>query len=200
MSHRIALRFLTKIDAKKCMTSEEYEDVCYCIECLLINFFKIIQIYLVALTLNTVWETFIMNISYSLLRVQARGWHALSSLHCSLTSLGTFVGIPLIVNFFHLYKFSEASFLLVPFILVFTFLYAPSDTEKNPMISVSERRKKHIYALATATSVILTAFFQTNLLIRLLLLLGMAIECVVVSPQFYKLMKRKYNNYEKYKE
>ena len=71
MTHTFTFFLLNKIQAKKYMTEDEYENVAYSLEIFLINIFKTVQVYVIAYLLGVLFETFIMNLPYVLLR-----WHA----------------------------------------------------------------------------------------------------------------------------
>lgn len=198
MTHNFTLFLLNKIHARSHMSEDEYENVAYSLELLFINIFKSIQVYVVAFLLGVIFETFVMNLAYVLLRWQAGGWHAKSSLNCSLFGLLSFVGIPLIFQHTGFILNSNWSLILALFVLFNTVLYAPADTEKNPLVSVSERKKKKILATCTAFALVIIAMFFVKNDIRTLLLTGLFVEIIMIHPLFYKINKRSYKNYEKY--
>lgn len=200
MTHALTLYCLKKIRAQDYMSEIEYENVCYFLEVLFINLFKSIQIYAVAWLLGTLLETFVMNCAYVLLRIHAGGWHAKSSVNCSLFGIAIFIGIPLMLQNTH-YVFSNwFAIALSIIILVSIWRYAPADTEKNPLVSVSERKRKHCRALVTVLMIAIISFLKQDEMVQTLLLCGLFIETIMISPLFYQLTKRSYKNYEKYVE
>ncbi|WP_251868205.1 accessory gene regulator AgrB [Enterococcus malodoratus] len=198
MTHNFTLFLLNKVSAQNYMSESEYENVVYSLEILLINIFKSIQIYSVALILGVLFETFIMNLAYALLRIHAGGWHAKSSINCSLFGLVVFVGIPLIFQKFEFALNFYWLLLLSGIILAFVALYAPADTEKNPLVSVSERKRKKILSLLSALVISVFSLFFAGPQIATLLVTGLLIETLLIHPLFYKLIKRRYKNYENY--
>lgn len=198
MTHNFTLFLLNKVSAQNYMSESEYENVVYSLEILLINIFKSIQIYSVALILGVLFETFIMNLAYALLRIHAGGWHAKSSINCSLFGLVVFVGIPLIFQKFEFALNFYWLLLLSGIILAFVALYAPADTEKNPLVSVSERKRKKILSLLSALVISAFSLFFAGPQIATLLVTGLLIETLLIHPLFYKLLKRRYKNYENY--
>ena len=60
MTHNFTLFLLNKVSAQNYMSESEYENVVYSLEILLINIFKSIQIYSVALILGVLFETWPM--------------------------------------------------------------------------------------------------------------------------------------------
>lgn len=198
MTRNFTLFLLNKVSAQNYMSESEYENVVYSLEILLINIFKSIQIYSVALILGVLFETFIMNLAYALLRIHAGGWHAKSSINCSLFGLVVFVGIPLIFQKFEFALNFYWLLLLSGIILAFVALYAPADTEKNPLVSVSERKRKKILSLLSALVISAFSLFFAGPQIATLLVTGLLIETLLIHPLFYKLIKRRYKNYENY--
>ncbi|MBO0454212.1 accessory gene regulator AgrB [Candidatus Enterococcus murrayae] len=198
MTHNFTIFILDKLRAQNFMTEEEFENVQYSLEILLSNIFKSIQVYLISFLLGLLFETFIMNLAYVLLRWHANGWHAKSSLNCSIFGIVTFVGIPLI---FQKTNFTFPAFWILVLSLIIlwcVFRYAPADTEKNPLVSISERRRKKILALITAVSIICVSLFLAGSQISTLLITGLLVEIVMIHPLLYKLNKRSYKNYENY--
>lgn len=83
-------------------------------------------------------------------------------------------------------------------ILCCVLLYAPADTEKNPLVSVSERKRKRIFSFLSALLAIFIAVFFVNNEIGTLMITGLFVEIIMIHPLFYKLNKRSYKNYENY--
>lgn len=200
MTHNLTLYCLRKIRAQDYMSEREHENVCYFLEILLINIFKSIQIYALAWLLGTLLETFVMNCAYVLLRTHAGGWHAKSSTNCSLFGIATFIGIPLMLQNTHYVFNTWLAMVLSIIILASVWRYAPADTENNPLVSVSERRKKRWRAFVTVLMIVIISFFKQDEMLQTLLLWGLITETIMIHPLFYKLTKRSYKNYEKYVE
>lgn len=141
-----------------------------------------------------------MNCAYVFLRSHAGGWHAKSSTKCSILGIIIFVGVPLLLQMTH-YTFSSLFVaILVIIVLISVWYYAPADTEKNPLVSVSERRRKRRLAVFTTLVIVACSFFVQIAMIQTLVIIGLLVETLMISPLFYKLMKRSYRNYEKYVE
>ena len=198
MTNRLTGFGLKKIHATDYMSESEYENVHYFLEVFFINVFKLFQVYLCAFFFGTLFETFVMNCAYILLRRHANGWHANSSFNCSLLGISFFVGIPLLLQ----KTMVTFSGWLVSILSILLFLgvwrYAPADTEKNPLVSVSERKRKRHNALFMTLILILLSYVIQNQSLQTLILSGLVIEIIMIHPLFYKLTKRSYKNYEKY--
>ncbi|MEJ1312805.1 accessory gene regulator ArgB-like protein [Latilactobacillus sakei] len=190
------MRFLEKEPDLKMIG---FDELCYSIDVLIINICKCVEIYIVALILGTFMNTLVMHISYALLRWSAGGWHARKSLNCSLFGIITFSVFPFITQSLdiHISIFEILLFLTIVFVLIYC--YAPSDTEKNPLVDSSERKKAHWKSILTTLLIALSAsFFNTTT--QFFIVSGILVESVLVTPLFYKLMKVRYNNYEEYAE
>lgn len=180
------------------MSETDYENTTYALEILLINLFKSVQVYVAALLFGVFFETFIMNLAYVLLRIHAGGWHARSSRNCSIFGLVVFVGGPLLLKY-SLFAFSfKWMLLLSAIILLIVFLYAPSDTEKNPLVSISDRKKKKRRAFVSALAILCVSLFWVTAPVGTLMILGLIVESILIHPFFYKINKRSYKNYENY--
>lgn len=198
MTHTFTLFILEKLRAQNFMTEEEFENVQYSLEILLINILKSIQVYFISFLFGLLFETFIMNLAYVLLRWHANGWHAKSSIACSLFGIATFVGIPFVLQETSFTLSTPWMLILSVIILLCVFLYAPADTEKNPLVSVSERKRKKLFALISAFSIICVSLFLVGAQVGTLLIIGLLVEILMIHPLFYKLNKRSYKNYENY--
>jgi accessory gene regulator B len=198
LTHSLTLYLLRKIQAQRYMSEIDYENTTYALEILLINLFKSVQVYAVAFVFGVLFETFLMNLAYVFLRIPAGGWHAKSSRNCSIFGLVVFVGIPVFLKY-SLFTFSFNWLLLLSsIVLLIVFLYAPSDTEKNPLVSMSERKKKKRKALFSAFLVVCLSLFFVAAKTSTLLITGLVIESLLIHPFFYKLTKRSYKNFENY--
>ncbi|MCL1950903.1 MAG: accessory gene regulator B family protein [Turicibacter sp.] len=134
-----ALGLAEKIATHKELDRKAFLKIKLGIEVFLINLTKMTIIYGVAFGLGILRETFILNLAYFLLRRHSYGLHAKASLNCTIVSLLVFVGLPYFLRSF------EADYLMtvIGFIPVFVglYLYAPADTEKNPLLG--EKRGKN---------------------------------------------------------
>ena len=80
------------------------------------------------------------------------------------------------------------------------FRYAPADTEEKPYLDSLIRKQLKIKSMVMAiiyffVSISIKDMFFSNMFIHVLW-----IEGIVILPITYKLLKRRYNNYEYYSE
>ncbi|MGM0125367.1 accessory regulator B [Enterococcus sp. AZ194] len=182
------------------MDETEYDYTCYFIEIVLLNLFKMTQIYLAAYLLGTMLETAIMNGAYILLRHHAGGWHARTSIGCSIFGIVTFVGIPRLLQESALVIPGWSLTVLSICCLVGVLFYAPADTEKNPLINAEHRKRKAILSFITVITMLSLSFLLLTNYFQILIILGLSLETLLISPLYYKLTKRSYNNYENYQK
>ena len=136
---------------------------------------------------------------YSLIRLTGFGVHAKKSWHCWVTSLITFVLIPLLIKYVTLNK----EFIIISY-TIFTLLlleYAPADTEKRPLINKKRRIIYKVLTILLVISYLIYSLIQKdNITIINTLYFSILLETLLVLPCTYKLFGVKYNNYKNYKK
>lgn len=174
-------------------------EIKYGIESLYLTITKTIIIFIISFILNITKELMLLFVFYSLIRLTGFGVHAKKSWHCWLTSLITFVLIPLLIKYITI---NEE--LLVISYTIFTLLllkYAPADTEKRPLIN---KKKRITYKILTILLVISYFIYslvnKDNITIINTLYFSILLETLLVLPCTYKLFGVKYNNYKNYKK
>lgn len=174
---------------------DRFAIVKYGVEIFLVNVTKGIIVYLAAALLGMLWQTLVVHLSYLMIRRHSFGLHAKTSLGCTITSVVMFVILPYFVKEVQL---SEWMIVLISgLILLNIAIFAPSDTENMPLFNAQKRhdlRRKSIFntILVGVIACLLTGFPEMQVLI----LLGGIIQVLTIHPMVYKLLKRRYNNYE----
>lgn len=182
----------------KFRSEEESEKAHYSLQILLINLEKLLIVYFFSFLLSVMINTFIMHLTYFLLRKFAGGWHAKKSINCTLFSSLCFVFIPWLAKKYN-FLFSMTAMCVLIFVVSFTVIrYAPADTEKNPLVSISERKKRRKSSILVTIFVLLASIFVKSETLKFNILSGLLLESVTIHPAFYKLTKRSYRNYEEY--
>lgn len=117
------------------------------LETLFVNVSKIIVVYLFALFTGLLWQVFVFNASYILIRRVAGGMHAPNSLLCSVLSVITFIGIPYLATMYTL----PTLFILIAFVCsaIILFLCAPYISKKNGDIFKDNKRTLRNQSLVT---------------------------------------------------
>lgn len=177
-------------------SDEDIEKIQYGLESIYLSLTKVIVILLLSIFLNIFKETIITLLLFNILRTTAFGIHASKSWICWVTSVPTFIGIPLICKYitFPIYiLLIIASISLIHFIL-----FAPADTVKRPLI---RKKRRIIYKVLTVIIGIIylaIIIICKNNFIQNCLSASMLIETILISPLTYKIFKMPYNNYKSY--
>lgn len=174
-------------------------EIKYGIESLYLTITKTIIIFIISFILNITKELMLLFIFYSLIRLTGFGVHAKKSWHCWVTSLITFVLIPLLIKYVTLNK----EFIIISY-TIFTLLlleYAPADTEKRPLINKKRRIIYKVLTILLVISYLIYSLIQKdNITIINTLYFSILLETLLVLPCTYKLFGVKYNNYKNYKK
>lgn len=171
-------------------------EIKYGIESLYLTITKTIIIFIISFILNITKELMLLFVFYSLIRLTGFGVHAKKSWHCWVTSLITFVLIPLLIKYVTLNK----EFIIISY-TIFTLLlleYAPADTEKRPLINKKRRIIYKVLTILLVISYLIYSLIQKdNITIINTLYFSILLETLLVLPCTYKLFGVKYNNYKK---
>lgn len=174
-------------------------EIKYGIESLYLTITKTIIIFIISFILNITKELMLLFVFYSLIRLTGFGVHAKKSWHCWVTSLITFVLIPLLIKYVTLNK----EFIIISY-TIFTLLlleYAPADTEKRPLINKKRRIIYKVLTILLVISYLIYSLIQKdNITIINTLYFSILLETILVLPCTYKLFGVKYNNYKNYKK
>ena len=168
-------------------------EIKYGIESLYLTITKTIIIFIISFILNITKELMLLFVFYSLIRLTGFGVHAKKSWHCWVTSLITFVLIPLLIKYVTLNK----EFIIISY-TIFTLLlleYAPADTEKRPLINKKRRIIYKVLTILLVISYLIYSLIQKdNITIINTLYFSILLETLLVLPCTYKLFGVKYNN------
>lgn len=177
-------------------SDEDIEKIQYGLESIYLSLTKVIVILLLSIFLNIFKETIITLLLFNILRTTAFGIHASKSWICWVTSVPTFIGIPLICKYI---TFPIYILLIIANISLINFiLFAPADTVKRPLI---RKKRRIIYKVLTVIIGIIylaMIIISKNNFIQNCLSASMLIETILISPLTYKIFKMPYNNYKSY--
>ncbi|MBC1285765.1 accessory gene regulator B family protein [Listeria booriae] len=175
---------------------DRFAIVKYGVEIFLVNVTKGIIVYLAAALLGMLWQTLVVHLSYLMIRRHSFGLHAKTSLGCTITSVVMFVILPYFVKEVQL---SEWMIVLISgLILLNIAIFAPSDTENMPLFNAQKRHVLRRKSILNTIFVLLLMLLIPIGEIKILILYGMFVQVIMIHPWTYKIMKRSYNNYEKY--
>ena len=145
------------------------------------NIAKTIVTYGAALIFHTFLYTLITLISYFLIRHNAHGAHAKSTLLCHIQNLILFVGLPWLIAYYHInmgimYSVSGIALLLI-------IIYAPAATKKQPIPERLKPRKKIKSIILVVVLIIISIIVPEPY--KQLILLGIILESTTLLPFFF---------------
>lgn len=126
------------------------------------------------------------------------GLHALNSTVCTIVSCILFVVLPWLLQGF----FINNAIVVAAFtpIVVCLRLYAPADTKARPLIGQKLRARLKRNAVVCGVVLMVLTLLVPSETVKFLLTLGAVYQTVSVLPVTYKILKRGWNNYEKYEQ
>lgn len=174
------------------------KEIRYGLESLYLSITKIIVIFFISFFIHITKELCLLFLTYGILRLVAFGLHTKKTIHCWISSLITFSLIPYLIkelniDFLYILILSIISFLLIC-------IYAPSDTEKRPLINKKKRIIYKILSIIISLIYLIIIIFIKDFYIKKLLMFSLLLESFLIIPISYKLFGLKYANYKRYKE
>lgn len=176
---------------------EELEKIQYGLEALYLSITKVVIIIIAALLLNILTETLVVLLLFNILRATGFGLHATKSWGCWITSLPTFIIIPLICKHITIPFYLLIGIALLS--LICFVLFAPADTHKRPLIRKKRRIIYKILTISLGICYLILIIYSKSQFLKSALASAMLIEAILICPLTYKLFKLPYNNYKNYK-
>ena len=174
----------------------ELNKIRYGIETLYMTITKGIVITFIAALLAILKEYLLFLIFYSIIRIPAFGAHAKKSIHCWMSSIVTFLLIPILIKYVSLDK---NVILLICFVSILIFcIYAPADTEKRPLNNRKKRIINKVITLFISYIYLFYIILVDNPYFHNVLMYSLFLEALLVLPITYKLFGIKYKNYKNY--
>lgn len=194
LSARLAEKVITK--ERWADDEEGYLKVKYGLEIILINAMKFIAVYGVALLLGIVWQTITVHLAYLMIRRYSFGLHATKSWVCTVVSVSMFDLIPYFAKGLLLNNWIVLGVFI--FVLLNVFFFAPADTESLPLIGKDNRKKLKRKAMVCTLLLTGIALLVPIAEMKVLIMLGALYQVVSINPLVYKILNRRYHNYESY--
>ena len=178
-------------------SNTDIEKIQYGLEILFINFFKLIILFISASLLGIFRYTLISFLIFSVLRTFACGAHGNSSFQCIIINYIIFFSNVYCSIYINL----NNTFLIFVFLisLLLIYRYAPADTEERPLTSEKLRILLKIKSIVVAIFFFIVALLMRNPIYSSLVIYSVFSESLVITPIFYKILKKPYNNYKKIK-
>ncbi len=177
--------------------NEQIEKIQYGLESIYLSITKLIVILLMSVLLKSLKETIIVLLLFNLLRTTGFGIHASKSWMCWISSVPTFIGVPLLCKYINIPTYiliCIASISLLIFIL-----FAPADTKKRPLIRKKKRVVYKVITIIIGFTYLMLIIFIDNTFLKSALSFSMLIEATLICPLTYKLFNMPFNNYKNYK-
>lgn len=188
---------LKKININKKYSNQKMAEIKYGLEVLYLTITKTVVILTISYILGIIKELLLILLFYGLLRLTGYGLHAKKSYQCWISSLLVFLLMPYIIIKLKLNMTVKIIISIISIILIF--IFAPSDTEKRPLIHKNKRLKLKIICTITAIILLITMIYIKNNLIENAILVSLIIENIMINPITYKIFRLSYANYKKYK-
>jgi accessory gene regulator B len=179
-------------------TEEDLEIIRYGIEVLFMNITKLPIILAVGYVLGLFGYTLYTLIIFGVLRRFVGGIHARKSITCLISTGFIILGVIYISLAYPLTIIAKVFIFLV--VLYIFFKYAPADTEEKPYLDEAVRQSLKIKSILTASVYFLLSIYMKNPFFSNVCLHILWIEAILICPITYKILNRRYNNYEYYKE
>ncbi len=149
-----------------------------------------------SMMLNLTKKVFIMAILFLLIRFFSSGLHMKSSISCTMTSLGFYLG-----GSFFADRISLSNEICLVFLLILGSIivkYSPADTEKRPILGVDKRKALQIRSgIVVVTIIIINILLSSNIIFKLTTVVYL-FQMISVIPITYRIMNENYNNYLNY--
>lgn len=198
MYKKIAQLIATTLTKDRELDRIEQLKLLYGLEVILCNTVALVFILAFAIVFHCLKEFVVVFIAFRTCRKYAHGVHAKNHVNCIVASTLILVFIPVLSRYLVLENSIIA--LLGTFYVAMFALYAPADTEKNPIIGPKIRERLRRKAVFAAMALIVFAMAIPIDWIKLCIVYGIAVECVFILPITYKLLNKRRNNYGKYEE
>ncbi|HCG75758.1 MULTISPECIES: accessory gene regulator AgrB [Staphylococcus] len=145
-----------------------------------INIEKTIVVYGLALIFRIFVYTLLTHITYFLIRRNAHGAHANSSLMCHIVNIIIFILIPWLLTLFHINVYALIVTGVLSLIIIIK--YAPSETKKQPIPKHLIKRKQ-LGSVVTCILILIACIFIKEPFVYFVIW-GMFVESLTLLPIF----------------
>ena len=161
---------------------------------------KIILLIIIGFLLGFGWYTVIMFLLLAPYRSNTGGFHLKTHLGCMLTTIVLYL-VPIIIAKTITITNQTIFYSMIGFVTIMSIIliakYVPADTENIPILAKKDRKMKKIKAYICLAILIAIILFIPNYIVRYMLLYGMFLQNLTLTPIAYKLTNNKYG-YEVY--
>lgn len=161
---------------------------------------KIILLIIIGFLLGFGWYTVIMFLLLAPYRSNTGGFHLKTHLGCMLTTIVLYL-VPIIIAKTITITNQTIFYSMIGFVTIMSIIliakYVPADTENIPILAKKDRKMKKIKAYICLAILIAIILFIPNYIVSYMLLYGMFLQNLTLTPIAYKLTNNKYG-YEVY--
>ena len=197
MKNKIINKLIELIKKYNNIDDTKLLEIKYGLETIYLTIVKTIVFIIIAILLNTIKELLYFMVFYGILRLTGFGVHAQKSSHCWISSIKTFILIPILIKYLIINKYILHTLSFISLLLLA--LYAPADTPKRPLINKKKRIIYKVITIIVSTIYILIIINNKNNILTNTLLHSLLLESFLVTPLIYKLFGVSYKNYKNYK-
>lgn len=163
---------------------------------------KILVLFILGFLLQIGWYTLLLYLLLAPYRSFTGGFHLKTHWGCMITSIILYI-IPIMIAKYMPTLQNHVIYIVAGLIgiLSVTFIakYAPADTENIPILSKKERKVKKIKSYISLAILLTVIIFIPDKIVSGMLLYGIFLQNLTLTPIAYKLTKNKYS-YEVYTE
>jgi len=163
---------------------------------------KILVLFILGFLLQIGWYTLLIYLLLAPYRSFTGGFHLKTHWGCMITSIILYI-IPILIAKYMPTLQNYIIYIMVGLIgilsVIFIAKYAPADTENIPILSKKERRVKKIKSYISLAILLTVIIFIPDKIVSGMLLYGIFLQNLTLTPIAYKLTKNKYS-YEVYTE
>ena len=163
---------------------------------------KILLLFIIGFILGIGKYTLLMFLLLAPYRSFTGGFHLKTHLGCMITTILLYMGpIALAIITPELSNYLKYGIIVVISVMSIIFIakYVPADTENIPILSKKERKSKRIKSYISLIILLAISLFISNKIISYMLIYGIFMQNLTLTPIAYKLTKSKYG-YEVYQE
>lgn len=163
---------------------------------------KILALFILGFLLQIGWYSLLIYFLLAPYRSFTGGFHLKTHLGCMITSIILYIG-PILMAKYILITQQYVFYIIIGIIGVlsvwFINKYVPADTENIPILSKRERKIKRVKSYISLGILLIIVILVPDRIISYMLIYGIALQNLTLTPIAYKLTKNKYS-YEVYTE
>lgn len=163
---------------------------------------KILVLFLLGFLLQIGWYTLLLYLLLAPYRSFTGGFHLKTHWGCMISSIILYI-VPILTAKYVTISQDYMIYIMIGMIgilsIIFITKYAPADTENIPILSKKERRSKRIKSYISMIILLVIMIFSPDKIVTGMLLYGIFLQDLTLTPIAYKLTKNKYS-YEVYTE